>query len=75
LMSRIDEILAEPDPEMRQMLLQAIKSQVDAANISTVCDKRELEAQIGGFWNINFLRGAQVAAEEIWRGLFGERRK
>ena len=73
LMTRIDEILAEPDENLRNDLLQAIKSQVDSANISTVCDKRELEAQIGGFWKINFLRGAQLAIREIWREFRGDR--
>lgn len=69
LMQRIDEILTEPDETLRGELLQAIKSQVDSANISTVCDKRELEAQISGLWKINFLRGVQVAAGEMWREL------
>ena len=73
LMDRIDEILAEPDEKMRQELLQAIKSQVDDANTSTVCDKRELEAQISGFWKINFLRGIQVAVSEMWRELWRKR--
>lgn len=69
LMSQIDEILAEPDEKMRNELLQAIKFQVDDANMSTVCDKRELEAQISGLWKINFLKGFQIAVSEIWRGL------
>ena len=69
LMARIDEILAEPDEKMRTELLLAIKGQVDDANISTVCDKRELEAQISGLWKINFIRGIQVALSEMWRGL------
>ena len=69
LMGRIDEILAEPDEKMRAELLLAIKGQVDDANISTVCDKRELEAQISGLWKINFLKGVQVALGEMWRGL------
>ena len=68
LMGRIDEILAEPDEQLRTELLQAVKGQVDDANISTVCDKRELEAQISGLWKINFLRGFQVAVSEMWRG-------
>ncbi len=67
LMVRIDEILAEPDENLRNELLQAIKFQVDSANISTVCDKRELEAQISGLWKINFVRGVQVAISEMWR--------
>ena len=52
---------------LREELLQAIKFQVDSANISTVCDKRELEAQISGLWKINFVRGVQVALSEMWR--------
>lgn len=70
LMARIDEILAEPDEKMRAELLQAIKVQVDGANISTVCDKRELETQISSLWKINFLRGIQVALSEMWRELW-----
>ena len=71
LMGRIDEILAEPDEALRKELLQAIKGQVDDANISTVCDKRELEAQISGFWRINFLRGIQVGISELWQQFRG----
>ena len=67
LMNRIDEILAEPDENLRNELLIAIKGQVDSANISTVCDKRELEAQISGLWKINFVRGVQVVISEMWR--------
>ena len=70
-MARIDEILAEPDEKLRNELLQAIKSQVDSANISTVSDKRELEAQISGLWKINFVRGIQVAISEMWREFRG----
>jgi radical SAM superfamily enzyme YgiQ (UPF0313 family) len=66
LMNRIDEIMAEPDERLRRELLQTIKTQVDDANISTVCDKRELEAQISGWWKINFFRGAQLALNEMW---------
>jgi hypothetical protein len=47
LIGQIDDIVGIPDPRRRKKLLTALKPQVDAANLSTVCDKRELELPLG----------------------------
>jgi len=48
LIAQIDDILSIHDPERRGRLLQAIKPQVDEANLSTVCDKAELSVPLRG---------------------------
>jgi B12-binding domain/radical SAM domain protein len=57
LVGQIDDIMTPPSPptrggergeeRRRRKLLAALKPQVDAANLSTVCDKRELELPLG----------------------------
>ncbi len=47
LIKQIDDIVSIPDQRRREKLLTALKPQVDAANLSTVCDKRELELPLG----------------------------
>ena len=54
LLKQIDDIMTPPSPPnffggggRRKKLLTALKPQVDAANLSTVCDKRELELPLG----------------------------
>lgn len=47
LSRQVDEIMTIEDKTRRLKLLQAIKPQVDTANTSTVCDKRELEVPVG----------------------------
>ncbi|MBU2702362.1 B12-binding domain/radical SAM domain protein [Sporomusaceae bacterium BoRhaA] len=47
LSEQIDQIMQETDAAKRESLLQAIKAEVDRANLSTVCDKRELELPVG----------------------------
>jgi hypothetical protein len=46
-MSRIDEMIATLSPKKLNKALQALKSRIDAANTSTVCDKTELDAEVG----------------------------
>ena len=48
------------DEGRRAKLLAALKPQVDSANISTVCDKRELELPVG-LLRLNLLRAVVVA--------------
>jgi len=47
LVRQIDDIMSIEDSERRDRLLAALKPQVDAANVSTVCDKRELNVPVG----------------------------
>lgn len=47
LMQQIDDVMSIPDERRRQLLLAALKPQVDTANVSTVCDTRELNLPMG----------------------------
>jgi len=48
LIAQVDDILSIQDPERRAKLLRAIKPQVDSANLSTVCEKTELNVPLPG---------------------------
>jgi B12-binding domain/radical SAM domain protein len=47
LIAQIDDIMSIGDAGRRGRLLRALKPQVDSANISTVCEKSELELPLG----------------------------
>jgi radical SAM superfamily enzyme YgiQ (UPF0313 family) len=47
LMRLIDDVMSIDDERRRQRLLAALKPQVDTANVSTVCEKRELNLPMG----------------------------
>ena len=47
ILARIDEIMLEPDPATRQAQLEALKAQVDASSVSTICEKKELNVPVG----------------------------
>jgi radical SAM superfamily enzyme YgiQ (UPF0313 family) len=57
LIVQIDDILRIQDPSRRAKLLRAIKPQVDDANLSTVCDKTELNVPLTGI-KLNLPRAA-----------------
>ncbi len=57
LIAQVDDILSIEDTERRARLLQAIKPQVDDANLSTVCDKAELNVPLTGI-KLNVPRAA-----------------
>jgi len=65
LIGEIDRIMAEPNAAERHMRLKALKAQVDNSNLSTVCDKRELEIPARG-WRINLVQAARVAVKGWW---------
>ncbi len=67
LSAEIDRIVALPDEGERRRRLLAIKPAVDGANMSTVCDKRELELPVG-LVKLNLPRAA-------WYFLSGEARR
>jgi B12-binding domain/radical SAM domain protein len=48
LSAQVDDIMSIQDAGRRTKLLRAIKSQVDSANLSTVCDKTELNVPLTG---------------------------
>jgi B12-binding domain/radical SAM domain protein len=64
LIAEIDEIMTTPDLAGRQAALMALKHRTDTSNLSTVCDKAELETQVVGS-RINYLQAARVVAE-VW---------
>lgn len=49
LSEKVDEIVAAGEGEDRRQMLLALKSSLDRANISTVCEKSELELPLGLF--------------------------
>lgn len=64
LMAQVDDIMSIKDPERRARLLRAIKPQVDDANLSTVCDKAELNVPLTGI-RLNLPRAACFFAEQV----------
>jgi B12-binding domain/radical SAM domain protein len=60
LSRQIDDIISITDDGRWAKLLTALKPQVDSANLSTVCDKRELELPVG-LLRLNLPRAAVVA--------------
>jgi B12-binding domain/radical SAM domain protein len=67
LIAEIDKIVAGvADPLERQRQLTNLKHRVDDANLSTVCDKRELEVVMRGT-RINMLQAAALVVSDWWR--------
>ena len=48
LMAEIDRLLEKCSPEEMALELERLKPEIDCANTSTICDKRELETPIDG---------------------------
>ena len=68
LMAQVDDIMGIEDEGRRAKLLRAIKPQVDDANLSTVCDKTELNVPLSGI-RLNLLRTACFFAGQVLRRL------
>ncbi len=69
LIAEIDRIvMTTPDLVQRRQLLSQLKHHVDDANLSTVCDKRELEVAMRGT-RINMLQAAALVVSDWWRDL------
>ena len=67
LITEIDKIIAgTADPVERQRQLTDLKHRVDNANLSTVCDKRELEVAMRGT-RINMLQAAALVVSDWWK--------
>jgi B12-binding domain/radical SAM domain protein len=64
LAKQIDDIVEIPSERRRKKLLTALKPQVDAANLSTVCDKRELELPLG-LLKLNIPRAATILLSDL----------
>ncbi len=68
LIGQIDDIMSIQDEERRGRLLRAIKPQVDDANLSTVCDKTELNVPLKGL-RLNLPRAACFFVEHSFKSL------
>jgi B12-binding domain/radical SAM domain protein len=68
LIAQVDDIVSIEDAGRRARLLRAIKPQVDDANLSTVCDKTELNVPLTGL-TLNLPRAAGFFFEQLWRRL------
>jgi radical SAM superfamily enzyme YgiQ (UPF0313 family) len=69
LIAQVDDIMSIQDAGRRERLLRSIKPQVDDANLSTVCDKAELNIPLRGF-RLNVSRAALFFGEQIVRRLW-----
>jgi B12-binding domain/radical SAM domain protein len=68
LIAQIDDIMSIEDETRRANLLRAIKPQVDDANLSTVCDKAELNVPLRGL-RLNLPRAAYFFVEHSLKSL------
>jgi B12-binding domain/radical SAM domain protein len=68
LIAQVDDIMSIQDTKRRARLLRAIKPQVDDANLSTVCDKKELNVPLRGF-KLNLPRAAFFFVEHMAKRL------
>jgi B12-binding domain/radical SAM domain protein len=68
LVAQVDDIMSIQDARRRAMLLHAIKPQVDNANLSTVCDKSELNVPLSGI-KLNLPRAAGLFIEQTVKRL------
>jgi B12-binding domain/radical SAM domain protein len=74
LITQIDDIVSIEDTERRAKLLRAIKPQVDDANLSTVCDKAELNVPLTGI-RLNLPRAAGFFAGQVLRRFLPQTRR
>ncbi len=74
LIAQIDDIVSIQDTERRSKLLLAIKPQVDDANLSTVCDKAELNVPLTGI-KLNLPRAAGLFAGQVLRRFLPQTRR
>ncbi|HEX9014279.1 MAG TPA: hypothetical protein VF813_12205, partial [Anaerolineaceae bacterium] len=63
LIGEIDQIMKLPDLTDRQARVQELKQKLDCSNLSTVCDKGELEIPVNGS-RINVLQAARVVVHD-----------
>lgn len=66
LSAEVDRIMAIGDLAERQARLRALKPEVDSANLSTVCDKTELELPVRGP-TLDFLQAGRIVVQEWWK--------
>ena len=69
LIEQIDDVMSIADEGRRRKLLQALKPQVDGANVSTVCEKSELELPLG-LLKLNLHKAALLVVGDLWARLW-----
>lgn len=69
MMAEIDKIMATSAGDERSRRLRELKDQVDQANISTVCDKAELETPVHGK-PLNLAQAAALMVGDWWKRHF-----
>jgi B12-binding domain/radical SAM domain protein len=72
LIAQVDDIMSIEDEGRRTRLLRAIKPQVDGANLSTVCDKTELNLPLAGL-RLNLPRAACFFLQQLVQRLLAGR--
>jgi hypothetical protein len=73
LIAQVDDIMSISDAERRGKLLHAIKPQVDDANLSTVCDKTELNVPLTGI-KLNLPRAAGFFVKQTLKQILPQTR-
>jgi hypothetical protein len=73
LIAQVDDIMSIKDAQRRAKLLHAIKPQVDDANLSTVCDKTELNVPLTGI-KLNLPRAAGFFVKQTLRQVLPQAR-
>jgi B12-binding domain/radical SAM domain protein len=72
LITQVDDVMSIKDADRRAKLLRAIKPQVDDANLSTVCEKTELNVPLTGI-KLNLPRAACFFVEQMAKRLLPRR--
>jgi B12-binding domain/radical SAM domain protein len=73
LIAQVDDIMSIEDTARQAKLLRAIKPQVDNANLSTVCDKTELNVPLRGL-ALNLPSAGLFFMQQLFRRLLPGRR-
>jgi hypothetical protein len=68
LIAEIDRIMGIKEETTRKARLAELKNQVDNANLSTVCDKSELDVPVRGM-KIDVIQAAQIIIGDWWKDL------
>jgi B12-binding domain/radical SAM domain protein len=68
LIAEIDRLMASAPPEQLHREMEHLKAEIDQVNMSTVCDKRELNVEFSGP-KLRYPQVARMLVEDVTRGL------
>ncbi len=74
LMATIDQLIKDCTPEELERELMILKPQIDRANVSTVCEKTELDLPFG-ITSFNFPQLIKMGAADFCSNIFKRRRR